>query len=90
MTELTQPAESEAAQPSRAQPEREWPAPDGAGPAGGAGVNDQVVAEAIERLEALPHLPVEEQEAAYIELHDDLLAALNADPADAPSPDGGA
>lgn len=80
MTELTEPDESAAAQPST-----EWPAPDGTGLAT-AGVNDRTVAEAIKRLESLPHLPVEDQEAAYNELHDDLLAALNADPADVAAP----
>lgn len=82
MTELTEPEE-----PAAAQPSPEWPTPGDAGPA--AGVTDQVVAEAIKRLEALPHLPVEDQEAAYSELHDDLLAALNADPAGSVG-DGGA
>ncbi|MFD5278907.1 hypothetical protein ACFWIX_15290 [Pseudarthrobacter sp. NPDC058362] len=77
MTELTEPEDSAAAQPSR-----EWPAAERAGLSAGAGVTDQVVAEAIKRLEAVPHLPVADQEAAYNELHDDLLAALNADPAD--------
>lgn len=71
MTELTEPDGSAAAQPST-----EWPE------AGAPGVTDQVVAEAIKRLESLPQLPVEDQEAAYDALHDDLLAALNADPSD--------
>ncbi|MFJ5862726.1 hypothetical protein ACIQCM_15005 [Pseudarthrobacter sp. NPDC092439] len=87
MTEVTEPGESAAAQPPA-----EWPAPDATGLAAGAGVTDQVVAEAIKRLEAVPHLPVGEQEAAYNELHDDLLAALNADPTDTANSiaDGGA
>ncbi|TNB73402.1 hypothetical protein FHJ30_08100 [Arthrobacter sp. BB-1] len=69
MTELTEP-ESAAAQPSL-----DWPE------TGDAGVSDPAVAHALARLVALPQVPVAEHEAVYNELHDELLAALNSDPA---------
>lgn len=70
MTELTQPDDAPA------QPFPDWP------PASAAGVTDPVVARALARLEVLPQAPVGDHEAAYSQLHDDLLAALDADPAD--------
>ncbi|WP_258805524.1 hypothetical protein [Pseudarthrobacter sp. NS4] len=70
MTELTEPDEAAA------QPSPDWPRPDG------AGVTDPVVAQSMARLDPLPRLPVAEHEAAYNDLHDELLAALNAEPAD--------
>lgn len=70
MTELTEPL------PAAAQPSPDWPG------TGGAGVTDPVVAQALARLEALPQVPVAEHETVYSELHDELLAALNSDPAD--------
>lgn len=83
MTELAEPDESAAAQPST-----DWPETDT------EGVTDPSVADLLTRLGALPPLPLGEHEAAYNELHDELLAALNADPAgdeEAPArPDGGA
>lgn len=82
MTELTEPHESSAAQPST-----QWPETDS------AGVTDPPVAGVLTLLGVLPRLPIGEHEAAYNELHDELLAALNANPAgeeDAPArPDGG-
>ena len=69
MTELTEPL------PAAAQPSPDWPG------TGGAGVTDPVVAQALARLGALPQVPVAEHEAVYNELHDELLAALNSDPA---------
>ncbi|MFX1821246.1 hypothetical protein PV768_15805 [Pseudarthrobacter sp. CC4] len=69
MTELTEPL------PAAAQPSPDWPG------TGGAGVMDPVVAQALARLEALPQVPVAEHETVYSELHDELLAALNSDPA---------
>ena len=69
MTELTEP------EPAAAQPSPEWPE------AGDTGVTDPVVAQALARLGALPQVPVAEHEAVYNELHDELLAALNTDPA---------
>ncbi|HET7783543.1 MAG TPA: hypothetical protein VFL08_14665 [Arthrobacter sp.] len=69
MTELTEPL------PAAAQPSPDWPG------TGGAGVTDPVVAQALARLEALPQVPVAEHETVYSELHDELLAALNSDPA---------
>lgn len=70
MTELTEP------RPAAAQPSPDWPG------TGGAGVTDPVVAQALARLEALPQVPVAEHETVYNELHDELLAALNSEPAD--------
>lgn len=83
MTELTERDESAAAQPST-----QWPEGDS------AGITDPPVAEVLTRLGVLHRLRIGEHEATYSELHDELLAALNADPAgeeDEPaSPDGGA
>lgn len=69
MTELTEP------EPAAAQPSPDWPE------ASDEGVTDPVVAQALVRLGALPQVPVAEHEAVYNELHDELLAALNSDPA---------
>ena len=73
MTELNRPDEAAA------QPSPDWPS---APSAADAGVTDPVVAQALSRLDALPQIPVAEHEAAYNGLHDELLAALNAEPAD--------
>jgi hypothetical protein len=70
MTELTEPDEAAA------QPSPDWPRTND------AGITDPVVAPAIARLDALPQIPVAEHEAAYNGLHDELLAALNAEPTD--------
>jgi hypothetical protein len=70
MTELNRPDETAA------QPSPDWPG------AADAGITDPVVAQALSRLDALPQIPVAEHEAAYNGLHDELLAALNAEPAD--------
>lgn len=69
MTELTQP------DPAAAQPSPDWPE------TGGPDVTDPVVAQAMTRLGALPQVPVAEHETLYNELHDELLAALNSEPA---------
>jgi hypothetical protein len=70
MTELTEP------EPAAAQPSPDWPRTDD------AGIADPVVAQAFARLNSLPQIPVAEHEAAYNDLHDELLAALNAEPTD--------
>jgi hypothetical protein len=70
MTELTEP------EPESAQPSPDWPS------TSDADVKDPVVAQALVRLGTLPQLPVEEHETVYNELHDGLLAALNAQPTD--------
>lgn len=70
MTELTG---SEVA----AQPSPDWPRLDT------AAINDSIVSQALERLEVLPQAPVADHEAAYGRLHDELLAALNAEPENA-------
>jgi hypothetical protein len=71
MTELSHPDESAAAQPSL-----DWPPPSQ------AEVTDHLVQQSLGRLDALPQTPVSEHEAAYSELHDELRAALDADPAE--------
>ncbi len=71
MTELSHSDESAAAQRSP-----DWP---GTGP---AGVMDHLVQQSLGRLDALPEAPVADHEAAYNELHDELRAALDADPAE--------
>jgi hypothetical protein len=70
MTELNRPDEAAA------QPSPDWPG------TADAGVTDPVVAQALTRLDALPQVPVADHEAAYNGLHDELLAALNAEPTD--------
>ena len=69
MTELTEPDHPTA------QPAPEWPE------AAGQDIGDPQVAEATARLLDLPGLPAAEHEPLYNALHDDLLAALNSDPA---------
>ncbi len=71
MTELSQPDSATAAQPSP-----DWPR------AGQAEVADHLVQQSLGRLDALPRTPVAEHEAVYSELHDELRAALDADPAE--------
>ena len=82
MTELTEPDDPTI------QPAPEWPKADG------QDITDPQVAQAVARLLDLPGLPAADHEAAYNLLHDDLLAALNSDPAEMASPvtgpDGGA
>ena len=68
MTELTEPGDS-AARPSPA-----WPEP------ARATVSDPVVVLAMARLDLLQDVPVAEHESAYNELHDELMAALDAEP----------
>lgn len=80
MTELNTYPETES---DRA--EVRWPvAPVRAGnanPAGNADVvgGDSVVATLLDRLASVPGLPASEHAAAYSDLHDALLAALNED-----------
>lgn len=71
MTELTEPDDATA------QPAPEWPQP------GGMDLTDPRVAQAVARLFDMPGLPVPDHGTVYDDLHDELLAALNADPADA-------
>ena len=82
MTELTEPDDTPA------RPAPGWPQP------GGQDITDPEVAQAIAGLFDLPGLPVEDHETVYNGLHDELLAALNSDPAEtgpaAPGPAGGA
>ena len=68
MIELTEPGDS-AARPSPA-----WPEP------ARATVSDPVVVRALARLDLLQDVPVAEHESAYNELHDELMAALDAEP----------
>ena len=75
MTELTEPDDATA------QPAPEWPQP------GGMDLTDPRVAQAVARLFDMPGLPVPDHGTVYDDLHDELLAALNADPADA-DPEG--
>jgi hypothetical protein len=70
MTELTEPDDATA------QPAPEWPQP------GGMDLTDPRVAQAVARLFDMPGLPVPDHGTVYDDLHDELLAALNADPAD--------
>jgi hypothetical protein len=84
MTELSTPDESAAARPTP-----EWPR--GSQP----GVTDPLVQQSLARLAALPAAPVTEHEALYNDLHEELRAALDADPStpgpSTPGPrDGGA
>lgn len=74
MTELTE------SEPAAAQPSPDWPS------ASDAGVTDPVVARALARLEALPQIPAADHETVYNELHDELLAALNSEPANSEPP----
>jgi hypothetical protein len=76
MTELTEPDDAPA------RPAPEWPQP------GGQDITDPEVAQAIAGLFDLPGLPVEDHETVYNGLHDELLAALNSDPAES-GPAGG-
>jgi len=71
MTELSHPDESGAAQPSP-----DWPR------LNHDEVPDHLVQQSLARLDAVPGTPVAEHEAAYSELHDELRAALDADPAE--------
>lgn len=71
MTELSHPDKSAAAQPSPDWPQASQPE-----------VTDQLVQQSLARLDLLPRTPVAEHEAAYGELHDELRAALDADPAE--------
>jgi hypothetical protein len=71
MTELSHPDESAAAQPSP-----DWPR------TSHAEVTDHLVQQSLGRLDALRRLPVAEHEAAYSQLHDELRAALDTDPAE--------
>lgn len=75
MTELTEPDDATA------QPATSWPQPSG------QDVTDPQVAQAVARLSDIPGLPVEDHGTVYDGLHDELLAALNADPADTGSSD---
>ena len=59
-----------------AQPSPDWPRLDP------AALKDPVVAEALAPLDLLPDAPLEDHEAAYARLHDQLMDALNAGPAD--------
>ncbi|GGH97366.1 hypothetical protein ACFFGR_08335 [Arthrobacter liuii] len=70
MTELTEPDNVPA------QPAPDWPE------ARGQDITDPQVAQAVARLLDVPRLPTADHEAVYNGLHDDLLAALNGDPAD--------
>ena len=70
MTELTEPDDATA------QPAAEWPQP------GGQDITDLQVAQAAARLLDIPGLPAADHESVYNRLHDELLAALNSDPAD--------
>lgn len=49
---------------------------------------DQLVQESIARLDALPRTAVADHEAVYTEVHDELLAALDADLLAAPGDQG--
>ncbi|MFF1254501.1 hypothetical protein ACFVYC_18675 [Pseudarthrobacter sp. NPDC058329] len=71
MTELSHPDESAEAQPSP-----DWP------DISRTEVTDHLVKQSLTRLDALPRTPVTGHEAAYSELHDELRAALDADPAE--------
>lgn len=66
-----EPAQSEQ-QPAPARPEPEWPRESPM-------VSDPDIAALVAGLDHLADLPVAEHEAAYGELHDALLQALNAD-----------
>ena len=75
MTELSPPDESAAAQPSL-----DWPR------INQDEVPDHLVQQSLARLDVVSKIPVAEHEAAYSELHDELRAALDADPAEQPRP----
>jgi hypothetical protein len=76
MTELTEPDDATA------QPGPEWPQP------GAQDIPDPQVAQAVARLFEIPGIPVADHEAVYDGLHDELLAALNSDPAESPAGTG--
>ncbi|MEW1812901.1 hypothetical protein AB0284_19645 [Pseudarthrobacter phenanthrenivorans] len=80
MTELTEPDHPAA------RPAPEWPHGDAHDP--GQGIKDPQVAQAIAGLRDLPGLPAADHEAVYNRLHDDLLAALNSDPANSDPTNG--
>ncbi|WP_285249021.1 hypothetical protein [Pseudarthrobacter sp. efr-133-R2A-89] len=73
MTELTEPDNVPA------QPAPEWPQADG------QDIPDPHVAQSLYRLQEIPLLPTAGHEDLYNRLHDELLAALNTDPTDAPA-----
>ncbi len=75
MTELSPPDESAAAQPSLDWPRMNYDE-----------VPDYLVQQTLARLDVVPGTPVAEHEAAYSELHDELRAALDADPAEQARP----
>jgi hypothetical protein len=60
-----------------------WPEPrpadSGAGGSEGTSVVDATVQEVLDRVREIPGLPVSEHPAAYTEIHDALLEALNED-----------
>lgn len=80
MTELTEPDDPAA------RPAPDWPHGDAHGP--GQDIKDPQVEQAIAGLRDLPGLPAADHEAVYNRLHDDLLAALNSEPANSEPANG--
>ncbi|HSN35443.1 MAG TPA: hypothetical protein VLT34_03760 [Arthrobacter sp.] len=78
MTELNRSTQSDL---EEAETRASWPAlpPAPSHPAGHVPSTDHAVAALLERLSALPELPVDRHQEVYAGLHDDLLAALNED-----------
>ena len=76
MTELNRTTETDA---EGAEARVSWPAlpPAPGHSAGHVPSTDHAVAALLERLSALPELPVDQHQEVYAGLHDDLLAALN-------------
>ena len=84
MTELNQNDLPEAA------PEVAWPELPLAGAEDSSAASDSAVQAVLRRVRDLPGLPVSEHHAAYADMHDALLEALNEEPSSAASAGPGA
>lgn len=78
MTELNQ------NDPSGAAPDVAWPELPLPGAEDSSGVSDGTVQTVLRRVRDVPGLPVSEHPAAYTDMHDALLEALNEDTSSVP------
>lgn len=70
----------DTALPDSEVPDAAWPELTVPGRGPEAGIADPAVLAIVDRVRAVPGLPVSEHPAAYAEMHDALLEALNEDP----------
>ena len=94
MPELNNDA-SDGPGPDTSVPGAAWPEPAVSGSASEAGVADPAVLAILDGVREVPGLPVSEHPAAYANMHDALLEALNEEPQygvprDKPQPGAGA